>query len=108
MPRSSPQPPDRTPFGAGREEVRAIADLLKREPRTLSVYHEVGAQMRRLAEDETITGYGSGWRAKVAAAVGQSESTLTKCLRFCDGYTPDEVAELEELGVGWVQLYVAF
>src|SRR4051794_26796277 len=107
--RSSQPPPDRTALDADRAEVRAIADLLKREPRTLSVYHAVGAQMRLLADDETITGYGTGWREKVAAAVGQSsESMLTKCLRFFDGYVPGEVAELEGLEVGWVQLDVAF
>src|SRR5579871_5741274 len=107
MPRRSSQPPpDRTALDADRVEVRAILDLLKREPRTLSVYHGVGARMRLLADDERLVGYGSGWRKKVAIAVGQSESLITKCLRFFDGYSTEEVAELERLAVGWVQLDV--
>ena len=84
-----------------------MKELLERQPQTLAVYHAVGEQMGRLAADEAIIGYGSGWRGKLAEDLGQSASTLTKCLQFFNAYTRDEIAELHELGVGWVGLIIA-
>lgn len=81
--------------------------LFERRPRTLHVYHAVGEQMGRLAADEALVGYGSGWRRKFAETLGQSESTLTKCLQFFNAYERDDIAALEELKVGWVGLIVA-
>jgi hypothetical protein len=102
--RPQPDPPR---LDAEREEVKTMKGLLARQPRTLAVYREIGGQMHALGKDEALTGYGSGWRKKTAELLGQSESTLTKCLRFFNAYTRDDIAELEELGVGWVALTVA-
>ena len=108
MARRSTRPqPDPPRPDAERQEVVAIEALFARQPRTLAVYHAIGEQMHELKEGEAHTGYGSRWRKDVAAAVEQSDSTLTKCLQFFNTYKRDDIAELEEVGVGWVGLIIA-
>ena len=110
MARPSPQPrPDPAPLDPDRKELKKLKRLFERKPLTLADHHAIGEQMHRLDADEALTGYGSGWRKRVADVLGQSDSTLTKCLQFFKSYEdePAGVAELERLGVGWVQMIIA-
>jgi hypothetical protein len=84
-----------------------MARLLRRKPLTLADYHAIGKQMHRLERDTSVVGHGRGWRKRVAEILGWSQSTLSKCLQFFKSYEPGDLAELERLEVGWVQLCFA-
>jgi hypothetical protein len=84
-----------------------MARLLSQKPLTLADYHAVGEQMHRLERDTSVVERGRGWRKRVAEILGTSDSTLSKCLQFFNSYEPAELAELERLEVGWVQLCFA-
>ncbi|MFO0926985.1 MAG: hypothetical protein U0736_08075 [Gemmataceae bacterium] len=90
-----------------RREVQRISSVLKKNTLTLGDYYALGEQMRKLAEDAAVTRRGSNWRLKLAAQVGCSPSTLTKSLQFRQAYEKEDLAKLEELGVGWSRLTVS-
>jgi hypothetical protein len=90
-----------------RPELRRLTRLLEHKPLTLPDYYAIGEQLRRLSEDPNIAYRGSGWRAKVAQILGQSEAALNKCLQFRNSYAEDELPEVEGLGVGWSSLTIA-
>jgi hypothetical protein len=81
--------------------------LLRRKPLTLADYYAIGEQMDRLERDTSVVGHGRGWRQRVAEILETSDSTLSKCLQFFNRYQPGDLAELERLEVGWVQLCFA-
>jgi hypothetical protein len=92
---------------AERREVKRIASLLKKSPLTLADYHAVGEQMQRLSADDAVNRRGSRWRDRVAELAGCSVSTLTKALQFRQAYQPEDLAELQQMGVGWSRLTIA-
>jgi hypothetical protein len=90
-----------------RTELRRLRRLFEHRPLTLPAYHAIGEQLRRLAEDPAVAVRGSDWRAELAQILGQSKSTLNKCLQFRVSYEEDELAQVEGLGAGWAYLTVA-
>jgi hypothetical protein len=108
MARPSSDPISATPkLDPNRPEIRKLKRLFEHKPLTLRDYHAVGEQLRRLSEDPDIAYRGSGWRAKVAQILGQSEAALNKCLQFRNSYAEDELPEVKGLGVGWSSLTIA-
>src|SRR5262245_3162248 len=95
------------PLNPGRPELRKLIRLFGHKPLALRDYYAIGEQLRRLSEDPDIAYRGSGWRAKVAQSLGQSEAALNKCLQFRNRYAEDELPEVEGLGVGWGYLTIA-
>jgi hypothetical protein len=104
----SPQPAQDCPgLNASRKEIKAMVRLLSQQPLTLADYHAIGEQMHRLERDTSVVEHGRAWRKRVADILGRSQSTLSKSLQFFNRYQPGDLAELERLEVGWVQLYFA-
>ncbi len=104
-------PPDRVtqpsrPDGPLRREVRRLRELFGRGPLSLRDYYEAGALLQSLAADSAVAARGTGWRRLVAGQVGQSASTLTKCLQFRTRYAEADLPVLEELGVTWAEVTV--
>src|SRR4051794_37696591 len=95
------------PLTADRREVKRIVALLKKAPLTLADYHAVGEQMRRLSADSAAARRGGKWRDRVAELAGYSVSTLTKAMQLNAAYRQEELAELQEMGVGWSRLTIA-
>jgi hypothetical protein len=107
MARPTSRAPSDHPLDPDRPEIRRLTRLFEHRPLTLPDYYAIGEQLRRLSEDPNIAYRGSGWRAKVAQILGQSEAALNKCLQFRNSYAEDELPEVEGLGVGWSSLTVA-
>jgi hypothetical protein len=107
MARLAPPSTASKPLGPNRPEIRRLNRLFERQPLTLPAYHAIGEQLRRLSEDPAVAIRGTDWRAELANLLGQSRSTLNKCLQFRTSYEEDELADVEGLGAGWAYLTIA-
>jgi hypothetical protein len=108
MARPAPRPAPGTPeLDPERTELRRLTRLFEHKPLTLPHYHAIGEQLRRLSEDPAVAIRGSHWRAELAQILGQSKSTLNKCLQFRTSYEETELDEVEGLGAGWAYLTIA-
>jgi hypothetical protein len=107
MARPTSRAPSNHLLDPDRPEIRKLSRLLEHRPLTLPTYHAIGEQLRRLSEDPAVAIRGSDWRTELAQILGQSKSTLNKCLQFRTSYEENELDEVEGLGAGWAYVTIA-